>query len=66
MKLSYLVSASALLLASASVAQSPEQVAEAALEAEPVYDGHNDVPIQLRWRWGNEIGERRCEGAEGR
>ena len=57
MKLSYLISASALLLASASVAQSPEQVAEAALEAAPVFDGHNDVPIQLRGRWRNVIGD---------
>jgi len=57
MKLSYLISASALLLGSASVAQSPEQVAEAALEAAPVFDGHNDVPIQLRGRWRNVIGD---------
>jgi membrane dipeptidase len=57
MKLSYLVSASALLLASSAWAQSPEQVAEAALEEAPVFDGHNDVPGQLRGRWGNVIGE---------
>lgn len=38
-------------------AQSPEAVAEAALDAAPVWDGHNDVPIQLRSRFGNEIGE---------
>ena len=36
-------------------AQSPEEIAEAALEAAPVWDGHNDVPIQLRSRAGNEI-----------
>ena len=57
MKLSYLISASALLLASASFAQSPEQVAQAALEAAPVFDGHNDVPGQLRGRQGNVIGD---------
>lgn len=38
-------------------AQTPEEVAEAALEAAPVWDGHNDVPIQLRSRFGNEIGQ---------
>lgn len=36
---------------------SPEQVAARALEAAPVWDGHNDVPIQLRGRFGNVIGE---------
>ena len=40
-----------------ALAQSPEHVAEAALEAAPVFDGHNDVPIQLRGRWRNMIGE---------
>ncbi len=43
--------------ASPLAAQSPEAVAEAALEAAPVWDGHNDVPIQLRARFGNVIGE---------
>jgi membrane dipeptidase len=32
---------------------SPEQVAEAALRAAPVWDGHNDLPYQLRIRRGN-------------
>ncbi len=36
-------------------AQTPEEVAEAALEAAPVWDGHNDVPIQLRGRRGNVL-----------
>jgi membrane dipeptidase len=36
---------------------SPEQVAARALAAAPVWDGHNDVPIQLRSRFGNVIGE---------
>ena len=40
-----------------AVAQTPEQVAEAALDAAPVFDGHNDVPIQLRSRWRNMIGD---------
>lgn len=36
---------------------SPEQVAARALEAAPVWDGHNDVPIQLRGRFANVIGD---------
>jgi len=36
-------------------AQAPEEVAQAALEAAPVWDGHNDVPIQLRGRRGNVL-----------
>ncbi len=41
---------SALLLAAAGPAwaKTPEEVAEAALRAAPVWDGHNDVPEQLR------------------
>jgi len=38
-------------------AQTPEAVAEAALRAAPVWDGHNDVPIQLRSRFGNVIAD---------
>ncbi|QSR16422.1 dipeptidase [Novosphingobium sp. KA1] len=34
----------------ALAAPTPEQVAEAALRAAPVWDGHNDVPEQLRER----------------
>ena len=37
--------------------QTPEEIAAAALEASPVWDGHNDVPIQLRARFGNQINE---------
>ena len=33
------------------------QAAEAALEAAPVFDGHNDVPIQLRRRFENQIND---------
>ena len=48
---------SAALLAAAPVqaAPTPEQVAEAALRASPVWDGHNDVPEQLRDRRKNVI-----------
>ena len=35
--------------------RTPEQVAEAALKAAPVFDGHNDVPIQLRNRFDNRL-----------
>ena len=55
------------LLATAAVAslaatpvaaqQSPEQVAAEALEAAPVWDGHNDVPEQLRGRYRNMLGD---------
>ncbi len=37
--------------------RTPEQVAEAALKAAPVWDGHNDVPEQLRERFDNVIAE---------
>ena len=37
----------------AASARSPEQVAAAALKAAPVWDGHNDVPEQLRDRTGD-------------
>ncbi|GAA4043069.1 dipeptidase [Parerythrobacter jejuensis] len=49
--------AAGLCVASPGLAQSPEEVADAALEAAPVWDGHNDVPIQLRARYGNVIGD---------
>lgn len=45
----------ALMLAVPLAAQTPEEEATAALEAAPVWDGHNDVPIQLRARFGNVI-----------
>ncbi len=44
-----------LTVASPSLARTPEQVAQAALRAAPVWDGHNDVPIQLRGRFDNRI-----------
>ncbi len=50
-----LLASAALLLAAAgpSAAKTPEQIAEAALAAAPVWDGHNDVPEQLRDRRKN-------------
>jgi membrane dipeptidase len=41
----------------AQESRSPEAVAEAALEAAPVWDGHNDVPWALRGRYDNVIAE---------
>ena len=52
-----LLAAALVLAASPLAAQTPEEIAAAALEAAPVWDGHNDVPIQLRGRYGNVIGE---------
>jgi membrane dipeptidase len=39
------------------MAQDPAAVADAALRAAPVWDGHNDVPEQLRGRFGNMIND---------
>ena len=50
-----LLVAGLLAVASPLAAQTPEEVARAALAAAPVWDGHNDVPIQLRARFGNVI-----------
>ncbi len=51
-------SAFALLLAAPVAAkEAPEEIAAAALEAAPVWDGHNDVPYALRERYGNVIGD---------
>lgn len=46
-----------LVLSAPLAAQSPQEVAEAALNAAPVWDGHNDVPIQLRGRRGNVLAD---------
>jgi membrane dipeptidase len=48
---------SAALIAAPAHAQSPEEVAAAALEAAPVWDGHNDVPVNIRSRRGNLLAE---------
>ncbi len=45
------------ILAVPATASTPQEVADAALRSAPVWDGHNDVPIQLRGRFGNVIGE---------
>ncbi len=47
----------AVLASPLAAKDSPEEVAAKALEAAPVWDGHNDVPIQLRGRFGNVIGD---------
>lgn len=52
------LAALAIVLAMAAAplaAETPEEIAAAALDAAPVWDGHNDVPIQLRGRFGNVI-----------
>jgi membrane dipeptidase len=52
------IALAALLMAgTAHAAPTPEQVAAAALKAAPVWDGHNDVPEQLRERYRNVIAE---------
>ncbi|WP_121115026.1 dipeptidase [Croceibacterium ferulae] len=48
-------------------APDPAEVADAALEAAPVWDGHNDVPWQLRGRYNNvllnfDFGNTRAQG----
>ena len=52
-----LLSAAVLLASAPLAAQSPEAVAAAALKAAPVWDGHNDVPEQLRDRRKNVLGD---------
>ncbi|MEL1251228.1 dipeptidase [Aurantiacibacter gilvus] len=48
----------AALIASPLAAQdTPEEVAMAALEAAPVWDGHNDVPGRLRGQHGNVLAD---------
>ncbi|MCB2059852.1 MAG: dipeptidase [Novosphingobium sp.] len=54
-RLIVLASAVCMAMAGPVAARTPEQVAEAALQAAPVWDGHNDTPIQLRGRFGNVI-----------
>ena len=44
-------------LGTPAFAATPEQVAEAALRAAPVWDGHNDMPEQLRERRKNLIAD---------
>jgi membrane dipeptidase len=47
----------ALALTAPLSAKTPEEVAAAALKAAPVWDGHNDVPEQLRERRGDVIAD---------
>lgn len=51
--------AAALLITTSPLAAQDraERTAAAALEAAPVWDGHNDVPIQLRGRFENRIND---------
>lgn len=42
-------------LASPALSATPEETARAALARSPVVDGHNDVPEQLRTRFGNDF-----------
>ena len=49
--------ASTLIATPVAAQQTPEEVAMAALEAAPVWDGHNDVPGSLRSSHGNVIGD---------
>lgn len=49
------LAALALVSVPAAAQQSPEAIAAAALAKAPVFDGHNDVPEQLRERTGNVL-----------
>ena len=59
MRRAILMAGAALTLAAgaSAAAPNPEQVAAAALRAAPVWDGHNDVPEQLRERRKNVLGD---------
>ena len=52
-----LTAAALALAAPAAAQQAPEAVAAEALRRAPVWDGHNDVPGQLRGRHGNVLAE---------
>lgn len=53
-----LLTAAALALTPMSAwAATPDQIAAAALKKAPVVDGHNDVPEQIRARFGNDFGK---------
>jgi len=57
MKLGFAVLLSATILSAPLAARTPEEVAAAALRAAPVWDGHNDVPEQLRARRGDVLAD---------
>ena len=52
-----MLAASLFALSLPAAAQTPEETAIAALDEAPVWDGHNDVPGQLRGRFQNVIGD---------
>lgn len=56
-KAGWLTALALVLAGTQAAARTPEQVADAALRAAPVWDGHNDVPIQLRGRYLNVIAD---------
>lgn len=58
MRRAALLVTTALLFAASgpATAKTPEQVAAAALAAAPVWDGHNDVPEQMRDRYKDVLG----------
>jgi len=51
------LAALALIATPAAAQKTPEAIADAALKASPVFDGHNDVPEQLRSRTGDMIND---------
>jgi len=55
MKLIGLLGAAALLALPLQAQENPEDVANAALDVAPVWDGHNDVPMQLRKRFHSHL-----------
>lgn len=58
MRHTFLAATALSLLAGAPAdAKTPEQIAAAALAASPVFDGHNDVPEQLRDRRKDVLGD---------
>ena len=52
-KLPLILALSSLAFAAPLAAQTPEETASAALKNSPVWDGHNDVPEQIRARYLN-------------
>ena len=57
MRLTPIALGALLMAGTAQAAPTPEQVAAAALKAAPVWDGHNDVPEQLRERYRDLIAD---------
>lgn len=57
MKYIALLGCAALLAAPLQAKENPEQTAAAALDAAPVWDGHNDVPGALRDRYKNVLAD---------